>query len=223
LVHLLTDKSLIVETASAVLQALPDFVKKPVDKVPSEKERKDLAKLIANWGPGFVNEWMRGKIIRRWLEEKNISQEEINEWLEAFTPGMRKHFAVNNVTDPLEALERVKHNLEQELTDDKISNALGWSEAEVKEVFTPGERKHFAVHNINNPSEALKRVKHNLEQELTDDKISDELGWSETEVREVFTPSMRKYFAVHYINNPLEAPKRYIRGEIPYGGRYYTS
>ena len=88
------------------------------------------------------------------------------------------------------------------------------------EVFTPGIRQYFAVHNISDPLAALERVKDNIDL-LTDQAIAEKTGWSLEEVGEVFTPGIRKHLAVHNISDPLKGATDYIAGNISFGGRYY--
>ena len=43
---------------------------------------------------------------------------------------------------------------------------------------------------------------------MTDEAIADRLGWETARVNEVFSPAIRKYFALGNINNPLAALDR---------------
>ena len=203
LAHLLAGQELIVETASAVIEVYMSLgTKKPIQEM-SNQDKRLITKLLANWGPQMATEWLNGGILERWLAGQNYDVSERAQWHEVFTPSVRKRFAVYNITDPLAALERVKTNLQEVLTDDNIANRLNWRPDEVAEVFTPSMRKRFAVHNITDPLAALERVKTNLQEVLTDDNIANRLNWRPDEVAEVFTPSMRKRFAVHNITDPL--------------------
>ena len=78
-------------------------------------------------------------------------------------------------------------------------------------------RRYFAVHNINNPMEALDRVKANLES-LNDQAIAEQLGWSEEEAREFIKPGIRRQLAVNNITDPFSGLIDYIDGRIQYGG-----
>jgi DNA-directed RNA polymerase specialized sigma subunit len=117
-------------------------------------------------------------------------------------------FAVHNISNPLEALKKVKEHLDTTLSDENIARELGMSIEEVRESFPKGIRLRFAAYKISNPLEALKRVKEHLDTTLSDENISRELGMSIEEVRESFPRSLRLYLAVGYISNPLEALKR---------------
>jgi len=199
-------KWLVVETAAAVMSAAG-----PENgfKIKKHKHDRDmLTKIIAGWGPEFARQWFDGTIINQWMDIEGIKKEDQKDWLNTFTPGMRKRFAGHNFHDPLGALKRAKTNLETILTDSNIANELGWSEAEVAEIVTPSMRKHFATNNVANPLEALKRVKISLDTILTDENIANELGWSEKEVVKLFSPADRRRFAVSNISNPLAALKR---------------
>ena len=204
LAHLVGMQSLVIETAAAAIESLPAFVEDPTKPTKSEKEK--VSKLISNWGPNFVKEWFSGKIIEEHFRQSGLDDAEIQEWLDTFTPGIRRHFAVGNINNPMEALDRVKANLES-LNDEAIAQRLGWSKEEARDIITPSMRRRFAVGNINNPMEALDRVKANLES-LNDEAIAQRLGWSKEEARDIITPSMRRRFAVGNINNPMEALDR---------------
>ena len=218
LAHLVGMQSLVIETAAAAIESLPAFVEVPTK--PTKTEKEDLSKIISNWGPNFVKEWFSGKIIEEHFRQSGLDDAEIREWLNTFTPGIRRRFAVGNITDPMEALDRVKANLES-LNDQAIAERLDWSEEEAREIITPSTRRYFAVKNITNPMEALDRVKANLES-LNDQAIAEQLGWREEEAREIITPSTRRYFAVNNTTDPFSGLIDYIDGRIQYGGTYYS-
>jgi len=146
--HLLSQRSIVIETATAVMKAMPAFIGNP-DRI-KETEKKDLTKIVSNWGPEFTIQWFDGTIINKHFVELGVEESEIGELMEVFTPSLRRYFAVHNISDPLAALERVKDNIDL-LTDQAIAEKTGWSLEEVGEVFTPGIRKHLAVHNISDP------------------------------------------------------------------------
>jgi DNA-directed RNA polymerase specialized sigma subunit len=143
-------------------------------------------------------------------KELNISVEEVKE---SFPQGMRLRFAAHNISNPLEALRKVKEHLEITLSDENIAKELGMSIEEVRESFPKWMRLHFAAHNISNPLEALRKVKEHLEITLSDENIAKELGMSIEEVRESFPRSLRLYLAVGYISNPLEALRK-VKGHL---------
>ena len=124
---------------------------------------------------------------------------------EVLNPSIRKHLAVHNINDPLKGLDKIKANLRVLSDTSAIAKRLGWSEAEVEEVLNPSIRKYLAVGNINDPLKALDKIKANLRVLSDTSAIAKRLGWSEAEVEEVFTPGIRKYLAVHNINDPLKA------------------
>ena len=188
------------ETASAVMsfgseKQYFDF-NKPSDQ-------KNLARLLANWSPSFIQNWFDGKIIQQWYRDNNISQEKQQEWNKIFTPFMVKYLIVHNLTDPINSLNRIKYNLETVLTDQNIANQLDWSVEEVKSMFTFFDKKHAALNSGLDPLEALKKIKYNLETVLTDQNIADQLNLPLDKVQTLFTPFLRKYVAVHHIMDPL--------------------
>ena len=215
LANLLAKKSLVIETAAAAMWVLPIFSRNALQ--PTRKEQADLAKILANWGPQFLVEWMDGSIITRWLDSLGITQTEKQDLLSTtFTPAIRKYLAVHNITDPLAALDRVKTNLDLLNDNQTLAERLGWSETEVTATFTPTIRKYLAVNNITDPLAALDRVKANLDLLNDNQALAERLGWSETEVAATFTPAIRKYLAVSNITDPLVGAEDYIYGKIKY-------
>jgi hypothetical protein len=201
---LVAARSLVIETAAAVMTVLPNFVVDP--KSPSKLESKDLSKVLANWGPSFLTEWMDGAILNKWCIESGMSEDESTAWQKTLGPGLRKRFAVHNVQDPLGALERAKNNLDI-LTDEAIAERLGWTADEAKSTFQPSVRKHLAVNYISDPMAGVDKVRDNLAL-LTDDAIADRLGWTTSEVAESFNLMDRRRFAVSNISDPLSAVER---------------
>ena len=151
--HLLSQRSIVVETAAAVMKAMPAFIGNP-DRI-KETEKKDITKIVSNWGPEFTIQWFDGTIINKHFVELGMEEAEIGELMEVFTSSLRKRLAVGNINDPLAALERVKDNIDL-LTDQAIAEKTGWSPEEVREVFTSGIRKYLAVNNINDPLKGVK-------------------------------------------------------------------
>lgn len=81
-------------------------------------------------------------------------------------------------------------------------------------MLTPGARKHAIRHHIDNPLSFIERIKNNVEVVLTDENIAAHLGWSVDEAREMFTPTIRKYFAIGNAADPLAACKAWVEGSI---------
>jgi hypothetical protein len=88
-------------------------------------------------------------------------------------------------------------------SDTKIAEELNISEKEVRENFTKSVKLHFAIGNISDPMGALRRVKKHLDETLADNQIAEELKISEEEVRENFTKSVKLYFAINNISDPM--------------------
>ena len=203
LAHRLACESLIIETAAAAMTVLPLWAKRPLH--PTMTEQKNIAKVLANWGPQFTIEWLSGSILNTWLQAQDITGEDNQQWQKLFSPSMLRQFAVYYINDPMSALDRVKTNLEL-MTDEAIANRLGWDEDQVRDTFSPVMRKYIAIDYVE-PLAALDRVKTNLEL-MTDEAIANRLGWDEDQVRDVFSPSLRKYFATRNINDPFSALDR---------------
>ncbi len=100
-----------------------------------------------------------------------------------------------------------------------LAQQLEISESDVKELFTKRLKLRFAVWNISNPLEALKRVKKHLDTTLSDVNIAQQLEISESDVKELFTKRLKLYFAVWNISNPLKWIYKWKKGEIttPWG------
>ena len=73
------------------------------------------------------------------------------------------------------ALRRGKKHLDETLSDEAIVKELGITLEEVQENFGRGVKLRFAVGNISDPMKALRRVKKNLDEILSDKAIMGEL------------------------------------------------
>jgi len=148
------------------------------------------------------------------LTDQNIADQldwPIEEVESMFTFFDKKHVALNSGLDPLEALKKIKYNLETVLTDQNIADKLDWSSEEIKRYMPQFVKKYLAVGYSDNPLEALKKIKYNLETVLTDQNIADQLNLSVVEVQALVKPSLRKYMAVHHIMDPLASCQRYYQ------------
>ncbi|MDP3989106.1 MAG: hypothetical protein Q8P93_02635 [bacterium] len=151
------------------------------------------------------------------LTDENIAQTlgiTQDEARDNFPKGLRLHFASHNISKPIEALERVRENLDIKLTDKNIAQTLDITPEEAKDNFPKGLRLHLAVNNISKPTDALKRVKENLDTKLTDENIAQTLGITQEEAKDNFPKSIRLYFAVHNISNPIEGLIKWLDGSI---------
>jgi hypothetical protein len=104
----------------------------------------------------LTDERIMGELLKKGI---TMSEEEIRE---AFPRGIRLHFAVRNISDPLEAVGRAAKHMAETLTDERIMGELlekgiTMSEEEIREAFPRGVRLHFAVRNISDPLEACVR------------------------------------------------------------------
>ena len=84
-------------------------------------------------------------------------------------------FSLKNISDPMGALKRMKRHLDETLRDEEIVKELGITLEEVQENFGRGVKLRFAVGNISDPMKALRRVKKNLDEILSDKAIMGEL------------------------------------------------
>lgn len=201
-----SSKWLVVETAAAVMQVIGDVPQYKIETYSKDADR--IAAIIASWGPKFAKQWFDTTILTQWMNGLGISDTEQSQWLEVFTPGVLKRIAEYHTTNPINALNRIKNNLDTYLTEEAIAAQLAWQLEEVRAVFSPSVRKHFAVSNISNPQQAIKKVKDNLEVHLSSANIAKITGWSEDLVRDTFSPYILRRIAVHQINNPITAIRK---------------
>jgi hypothetical protein len=179
-------------------------------KIPIPKNVLEKAKYIARFHDyEFIDKFLNNdKYVSEIL---GITPEEVRD---SFPKGIRLHFAIHNISDPLKALRKVKEHLDTILTDENIARELNMTIEEVRDSFPRWIRLYFAVNYISDPLEALIRVKEHLYKTLTDENIANKLGMSVKEAREIFTKGMKLYFAVHNISNPLEGIKDWWEDKI---------
>lgn len=128
-----------------------------------------------------------------------------------FSPTVRKKLAAGNSADPTRPLRQVKKNVDEMLDLDLTAAALEWPKEKVRETFTDFELSYMCVRNLNNPMAYLKKVKLHLDETLTDANLSRAIGWTEEKVQSVFSPHMRKHFAINY-RDPLAACVDWVNG-----------
>jgi exonuclease VII small subunit len=143
--------------------------------------------------------------MKRLWEELGLSLEEVQE---NFGRGVKLNFAVNNISDPMEGLKRVKKHLDETLSDEEIMKELWITLEEVQENFARGVKLYFAVKNISDPMEGLKRVKKHLDETLSDEVIMKEFGMTLEEIQENFGRGVKLYVAVGNISDPMGALRR---------------
>ena len=98
--------------------------------------------------------------------------------------------------------------------DAMIARELGITLEEVQENFGRGRKLHFAVSNISDPMEGLKRVKKHLDETLSDEEIMKELGITLEEVQENFGRGVKLRFAVGNISDPIYGCRKWKQGKI---------
>lgn len=192
---------LVVETAAAVMNVSGQH---GFSLRNNKTDKKNIAIILANWGPEFANQWFNGATLDSWADEREFSPDERDRWAGIFTPSLLKHFAVYYVHNPIKGLDAVRHNLDEVLTDENLAEHLGWTTPEVSEIFTMDLREYLAVHNIANPLQAVARIKRDLEETLTNRNIADHLGCTEEEVIGLTSRSKLSLIAARYPNDPLK-------------------
>ena len=74
----------------------------------------------------------------------------------------------------MNALKRMMRHLDETLSDEAIIKEFGITLEEVQENFRRNMKIHFAISNISDPMGALRRVKKNLDEVLSDEAIMKE-------------------------------------------------
>jgi len=206
LAHLVGMRSLVIETAAAMLEVLPISATKPMD--PTIADKNELINIISNWGPKFAKEWFSGTIIEEHLRKSGLEDSEIQERLHEFTPALRRRLLYTKPQRPLEQLDRVIANITLMKDDKAIATRLGWSVDEVKEFFTSSSRKTIAVGNITDPMSKLDKIRVNFEL-LTDDNLGNHIRQYELDDSQIqefldsLIPSRRRQIAIDSID-PLK-------------------
>jgi hypothetical protein len=75
---------------------------------------------------------------------------------------MKKDLAISYISDPIEALRKVKYNLKYILTDENIANEFNLSVEEVKNKVSMRDRRYFALFNISDPLKGLENYLNKL-------------------------------------------------------------
>ena len=121
-------------------------------RIPIPQNVFENAKNIARFhNYEFINNFLNNdEYIAR---ELGMSIEEVRE---SFPKGMKLHFAAYNISNPLEALRKVKEHLDTTLSDENIAKELGISLEEVKKILPKARKLYFAAHHIRNPLEGVK-------------------------------------------------------------------
>lgn len=186
-----------------------------------QKNTKSAMRAAQNLGKyydsDFTKEYFKGSLIADALQAEGVAMN-TDEIESIFNDTKRIHFAINNIVDPLMAIQKVGKNFREVLTDTNIKEALKnegikMNEHEFESIFTDSKRLRFALLNINKPLVAVQKVGKNLREVLTDENIkkalkNEGIEMSEHEIQNVFTNSKRLHFAFHNIAKPLLTVRR---------------
>lgn len=147
------------------------------------------------------------EFIDKFLHDDEFIAKELDMPLEEvksiFTQGQKKHFIVNNISI-MEALHKVKDNVENILTDENIARELDMEVAEVKDFFTKSKKSRIAIGNPSDPMSFLIKIKHNLDTVLTDENIAHKLGMSVEEVNKRFSKNRKIRIVIDHPADPME-------------------
>ena len=179
-----------------------------------------------------ITDTLSDKNIEDTLKEADIDLGNLN-IPEVFTNRVKLTFAVGYISDPLDAVRRVAIHMTDTLSDKNIEDTLKEADIDlgnlnIPEVFTNRVKLTFAVKNISDPLDAVRRFASHMSETLSDDNITKELDnagidLGDLNIPEVFTNPVKLRFAVGNISDPLDACVRYIKGDIKYGGKYYKT
>jgi len=122
------------------------------DEKSSEGYISEVSKIAAYHDSEFVHSFLFDNSLI--ASKLGITEDEVKK---LFPPYVRMHFLVHNLSDPIEALTRVRENLETELTNQKIMEALDISEEKATREFPNAVRLNFAMNNIRNPMKGLRK------------------------------------------------------------------
>ncbi|MBU1446053.1 hypothetical protein KKD70_02200 [Patescibacteria group bacterium] len=152
--------------------------------------------------------------IHKLLQEEGVEMS-IDEVRTIFTQRVKLHFAVHNISHPLDAARRLVNNFKNVLTDENIQKVLSDSDVfmtldEISDLFTEGVKLHFAIKNIKDPFDGIKMMGENFKSILTDENIQKtfiSLGIEMTlsDVKTMFPERTKKHLALHNRTNPLDA------------------
>jgi DNA-directed RNA polymerase specialized sigma subunit len=164
---------------------------------------KDFSRIAQLWDEDFIAQYFSNNTMI--ARELGIAPSEVQE---NFGRRVKLRFAVNNISDPMGAIRRVKRHLDETLSDEAIMKELGITLEEVQENFGRGVKLHFAVNNISDPMGAIRRVKKHLDETLSDEAIMKELGITLEEAQENFGRGVKLRFSVGNIGDPMGAIRR---------------
>ena len=160
------------------------------------------------------------------LSDKNIAKELQNAGVDlgdltirdVFPKHIKLQFAVNNISDPLDAVCRVAMHMTDTLSDENIKDTFKEADIDlgdlmISDIFTQGIKLRFAVNNISDPLDGVKRVATHMSETLSDKNIAKELknagvDLGDLTVRDVFPKYIKLHIAVKNISNPLKAVRR---------------
>lgn len=204
--HQFPEKSIILEVAAAALRSLPIIM--PDSSAVSERHQRDVARVLANTGPRFLADWMGGSFVTNWIDQQVVTPQERSVLLWTLSPAVRRRLLINN-SNPLIALQDLRANLALLGNTAAIAQELEWPESEVKQVLSLSITMRLALNYSNTLPKALRTIKKNMAEILTDEKIAEHLGWPQDEVARRFSPTFRRRVAAECLANPLNGIKKH--------------
>lgn len=136
---------------------------------------------------------------------------------EVFNADLREYLAVHNIANPLQAADRIRHNLEETLTYGNIAEHLGCTEEEVADLVSPSRLSVIAARYPNDPLKVIRAAKRNLDEVLTYPNLAEKLGIDQSAAEELFPPYVLRNFALHRPLNPIKACRDWLNGDITLG------
>ncbi len=148
--------------------------------------------------------------IEKTLTDENIASAlsmDINKVQEIFNKGLKLHMAIRNISDPMEAFQRIKVHLETTLTDENLAKELNMDINEVRDMFSFAIKLHIVANNIDSPLKPFFKIKDNFDNVLTENNILEKLKITKEYFYKLFTPSIIKQVGIIYISNPIKRLK----------------
>jgi len=196
----LFNPELITETAASVIKAISNTKDKLNLNKPPEKII--FIKLMSYFGPDFTEKWLDQTIVNQWLETLQMDESDKEKYRHLLSTGNLKKLSQNTINNPIELLNKIRDNLENELSDENIVRLTGWPINEVKTFFTFARKSNIAVNNLMNPLKTVDTIRDNLENKLSDENIVQLTGWPISKVQQVFPLATKKNIAISNIKNP---------------------
>ena len=202
----------------------------------SDRELNRHAVILAQYrSTEFVKSLFNGSLVRQSLNEHKIlwNDEKIRSF---FTSGAMLHLMRAYRKDIENAFVRIAQAYDRLTTKDKsgqsiqllavlnkglTNNDKEWQQEEADHLFTQSTIRWVLIRGTRNIEGKIAEIGEYYRTTLSPANMltvlnNDQLGraWTKEEVDRVFTPAVRQFLAVHYMDDCVQAAKRFAHGEI---------